>query len=73
MRAPWEKVRLKGESTGGQVRHEPLHGELAKEGDADKKEARRRRGELWEEEVGKSNDKFLGPRVPGVAGDNSRV
>ena len=38
------------------------------------KKARRRRGELWEEEeVGKSNDKFLGPGVPGVAGDNSRV
>ena len=23
--------------------------------------------------VGRSNDKFLGPRVPGVAGDNSEV
>ena len=32
-----EKVGLKGESTGRQVRHEPLHGELAKEGDPDQK------------------------------------
>ena len=29
--------------------------------------------ERRKKQVGKSNDKFLGPRVPGVAGDNSRV
>ena len=37
LRAGEEKVGLKGESTGRQVRHEPLHGELAKEGDPDQK------------------------------------
>ena len=45
----------------------PKRGTPTKKGQ--KKEGRavrRRRG-------GKSNDKFLGPGVPGVAGDNSRV
>ena len=76
LRERTEKVELKGESTRRQVRHEPLHGELAKEGVGHKKRPEEG-GESWwvgKEEVGKSNDKFLGcPRVPGVAGDNSRV
>ena len=47
----------------------PKRGSGTKKGQ--KKEGR---AGVGKEEVGKSNDKFLGcPRVPGVAGDNSRV
>ena len=47
LRERTEKVELKGESTRRQVRHEPLHGELAKEGDAHKKGGEEG-GESWE-------------------------
>ena len=42
LRAGEEKVGLKGESTGRQVRHEPLHGELGKEGQGAKQGRKRR-------------------------------